>query len=80
MDKKGIHLFDKMYLFDDINFSTQDEIEKDQAMKLVLLLQPGRFIRVDILVFHMVQLQRHLFHPDNMKLSQLISLSQEILD
>ena len=27
--KKGIHLFDRMYLFEDINFSTQDEDEKE---------------------------------------------------
>ena len=26
--KKGIHLFDRMYLFEDINFQTQDESEK----------------------------------------------------
>jgi type IV secretory pathway VirB4 component len=26
---KGIHLFDRMYLFEDINFSTQDEEEKE---------------------------------------------------
>lgn len=27
--KKGVHLFDRMYLFEDINFSTQDEEEKE---------------------------------------------------
>lgn len=27
--KKGIHQFDRMYLFEDINFSTQDEEEKE---------------------------------------------------
>ncbi len=27
--KKGTHLFDRMYLFEDINFSTQDEDEKE---------------------------------------------------
>lgn len=27
--KKGMHLFDRMYLFEDINFSTQDEDEKE---------------------------------------------------
>lgn len=29
--KKEPHLFDKMYLFEDINFSTQDEEEKEQT-------------------------------------------------
>lgn len=29
--KKEPHLFDKMYLFEDINFSTQDEEEKERT-------------------------------------------------
>lgn len=31
--KKGRHLFDRVYLFEDINFSTQDEDEKEQTDK-----------------------------------------------
>ena len=31
--KKKIHQFDRMYLFDDINFSTQDEEEKEETGK-----------------------------------------------
>ncbi len=31
--KKGRHLFDRVYLFEDINFSTQDEDEKEQTNK-----------------------------------------------
>ena len=30
--KKKIHQFDKMYLFEDINFSTQDEEEKEDTL------------------------------------------------
>ncbi|MCR5691512.1 MAG: ATP-binding protein [Eubacterium sp.] len=32
-NKKGIHLFDKAYLFEDINFAIQDEEEQDITMK-----------------------------------------------
>lgn len=32
-NKKGVRLFDKVYLFEDINFSTQDESDKDQTME-----------------------------------------------
>ena len=31
--KKKIHQFDRMYLFEDINFSTQDEEEKEETGK-----------------------------------------------
>ena len=31
--KKKIHQFDRMYLFEDINFSTQDDEEKEETMK-----------------------------------------------
>lgn len=31
--KKKIHQFDRMYLFEDINFSTQDEQEKEETSK-----------------------------------------------
>lgn len=31
--KKKLHQFDKMYLFEDINFSTQDEEEKEETGK-----------------------------------------------
>ena len=42
--KKGIHLFDQMYLFEDINFSTQDEDEKEVAgVKLETLLRYMNF-------------------------------------
>ena len=38
--KKGIHQFDRMYLFEDINFSTQDEEEKeDTCSKFETLLR-----------------------------------------
>ena len=38
--KKGIHQFDRMYLFEDINFSTQDEEEKeDNCSKFETLLR-----------------------------------------
>ena len=38
--KKGIHQFDRMYLFEDINFSTQDEEEKeDTCSKFEALLR-----------------------------------------
>ena len=35
--KKGIHQFDRMYLFEDINFSTQDEEEKEDMSAIRLL-------------------------------------------
>ena len=31
--KKKLHQFDRMYLFEDINFSTQDEEEKEETGK-----------------------------------------------
>ena len=38
--EKGIHQFDRMYLFEDINFSTQDEDEKEAtAAKFEMLLR-----------------------------------------
>lgn len=38
--KKGVHLFDRMYLFEDINFSTQDEDEKEETgAKFEMLLR-----------------------------------------
>lgn len=38
--KKGNHLFDKLYLFEDVNFSTLDEEEKeDTARKYEMLLR-----------------------------------------
>ena len=38
--KKKIHQFDRMYLFEDINFSTQDEEEKEETGKRFETLLP----------------------------------------
>ncbi len=48
--KKGIHLFDKMYLFEDINFSTQDEMEKEQTIKKFQMLLNSMNVSYKIIV------------------------------
>ena len=62
--KKGIHLFDKMYLFDDINFSTQDEIEKDQTMKQFKMLLNSMNVSYKIIVSN--------HYADNQRLRETI--------
>ena len=44
--KKGLHQFDRVYLFEDINYSTQDEEDKTRILekfKKMLNLQNQRF-------------------------------------
>ncbi|MCR4715857.1 MAG: ATP-binding protein [Lachnospiraceae bacterium] len=48
--KKGIHLFDKMYLFEDINFSTQDEIEKEQTINRFRMLLNSMNVSYKIII------------------------------
>lgn len=48
--KKKIHQFDKMYLFEDINFSTQDEEEKEETGKRFETLLRSMNVSYKILV------------------------------
>lgn len=48
--KKGLHLFDKMYLFDDINFTTQDAIEKDHTMEQFKMLLNSMNVSYKIII------------------------------
>lgn len=71
--RKGIHLFDKMYLFDDINFSIQDEIEKDQTMKQFKMLLNSMNVSYKIIVSN--------HYADNQRLRETIlhkSVSREL--
>ena len=63
-NKKGIHLFDKMYLFDDINFSTQDEIEKDQTLKKFKMLLNSMNVSYKIIISN--------HYADNQRLRETI--------
>ena len=49
-NKKGIHLFDKVYLFEDINYSTQDESEKEQTIRQFKKLLNGMEVSYKIII------------------------------
>ena len=49
-NKKGIHLFDKVYLFEDINFSTQDEAEKEQTINKFRMLLNSMNVSYKIII------------------------------
>lgn len=48
--KKKLHQFDKMYLFEDINFSTQDEEEKEETGKRFEMLLRSMNVSYKIIV------------------------------
>ena len=62
--KKKLHQFDKMYLFEDINFSTQDEEEKEETGKRFETLLRSMNVSYKIIVSN--------HYADNGKLSEEI--------
>lgn len=50
--KKKLHQFDRMYLFEDINFSTQDEEEKEETGKRFETLLRSMNVSYKIIVFN----------------------------
>ena len=62
--KKKLHQFDKMYLFEDINFSTQDEEEKEETGKRFETLLRSMNVSYKIIVSN--------HYADNVKLREEI--------
>lgn len=58
--KKGPHLFDRLYRFEDINFSTQDEEEKEQTVDKFRKLLNAMNVSYKILISNHYQDSRHL--------------------
>lgn len=72
--KKGRHLFDKAYLFEDINFSTQDEEEKEITVKKFKKLLNSMNVSYKIIVCN------HYVNNENLKKAILHKASNKELE